>query len=179
MPQHEKPQWMSELSLAWTEVQPTVRLFIRSLVHDHQHVEDLTQQVALTVLEKFEEYDRHRSFEAWALGIARNKVMNHWTNQGRDRHIFDAAAVQRVADAHQRLRHSSEERRSALGQCMKKLSPADQEMLRQHYDKNESPPSLAQRLGATVNAIYIRLHRIRRNLLECIEMKLESPEARS
>ena len=172
MSRSSEREQMRALTAAWTEAQPTVRLFIRSLVRDHQHVEDLTQEVAATVVDKWSEYDRQRSFEAWALGIARNKVMNYWTRQGRDRHVFDPGALDRLAEAHRRLQPESEQRREALDECLKKLSGRDHELIARHYQQSESPRSLAEQTGVTLNAIYIRLHRVRRTLLECIELTL-------
>ena len=64
MPEPDHVQLMRECTAAWTEAQQPVRRFIRSLVRDHQHVEDLTQEVAVTIVDKFGEYDRSRSFTA-------------------------------------------------------------------------------------------------------------------
>jgi RNA polymerase sigma-70 factor (ECF subfamily) len=166
-----------QLTLAWTQAQPTVRLFIRSLVRDHQHVEDLTQEVAMTLLDRYGEYDCSRSFTGWALGIARNKVMNYWTRQGRERHVFDQAAMERLADAHQVLLQTSESRRDALTSCLQKLSERDRRLIEQHYQQSQSPQSLAVQLRTTVNAIYIRLCRIRLALLDCVKKTLQAAES--
>jgi len=172
----EHLQLMRECSAAWTEAQQPVRRFIRSLVRDHQHVEDLTQEVAVTIVDKFGEYDRSRSFTAWALGIARNKVMNYWSKQGRDRHRFDPVGLDNLMAAHEDLHQSAENRREALTNCLGKLARGDRSLLDQHYGESISAASLADSLGLTTNAIYIRLHRIRRNLLACIERALARQE---
>lgn len=176
MPDPEHLQLMRECAAAWTESQQPVRRFIRSLVRDHQHVEDLTQEVAVTVVDKFQEYDRSRSFTAWALGIARNKVMNYWSKQGRDRHRFDPVALDNLMAAHEDLHRSVEDRREALTGCLGKLDAADRSLLDQHYGESMSAATLAGFLGITTNAVYIRLHRIRRNLLACIERTISRQE---
>lgn len=169
-------QLMRECTTAWTEAQQPVRRFIRSLVRDHQHVEDLTQEVAVTIVDKFAEYDRSRSFTAWALGIARNKVMNYWSKQGRDRHRFDPVALGNLMAAHEDLHQTAEDRREALASCLEKLARDDRSLLNRHYGESISATGLADSLGLTTNAIYIRLHRIRRNLLACIERTLTRQE---
>ena len=129
MPEPEHLQLMRECTAAWTEAQQPVRRFIRSLVRDHQHVKDLTQEVAVTVVDKFQEYDRSRSFTAWALGIARNKVMNYWSKQERDRHRFDSVALDNLMAAHEELHQSAEDRREALTACLGKLDDAERSLL--------------------------------------------------
>jgi len=176
VPERDHVQLMRECTTAWTEAQQPVRRFIRSLVRDHQHVEDLTQEVAVTIVDKFSEYDRSRSFTAWALGIARNKVMNYWSKQGRDRHRFDQLALDNLLVAHGDLHRSADDRRQILAGCLGKLSAAERSLLDRHYGESMSATTLAERLGLTTNAIYIRLHRIRRTLLACIERTLTRQE---
>jgi DNA-directed RNA polymerase specialized sigma24 family protein len=36
------------------------------------------QKVALTVARRFDEYDGERSFEAWASGLAKSRVIDHY-----------------------------------------------------------------------------------------------------
>lgn len=179
MPEPDHVQLMRECTAAWTEAQQPVRRFIRSLVRDHQHVEDLTQEVAVTIVDKFSEYDRSRSFTAWALGIARNKVMNYWSKQGRDRHRFDQVALDNLMAAHEDLHRSADDRRQALAGCLGKLSAADRSLIDRHYGESMAATTLAERLGLTTNAIYIRLHRVRRTLLACIERTLTRQERAS
>jgi len=131
----------------------------------------------MTVVDKFAEYDRSRSFTSWALGIARNKVMNYWKKQRRDRHRFDPVAIDNVMAAHEDLHRSVEDRREALKACLGKLGDNDSSLLDQHYGESMSAVTLAGLLGSTTNAIYIRLHRIRRNLLACIERTISRQEA--
>ena len=55
----------------WTQAQPAVATFIFSAIPDFHEAEDVVQKVAVTVLRKFEDYDRTRSFTAWAMGMAK------------------------------------------------------------------------------------------------------------
>src|ERR1700734_1768368 len=87
-----------DLTVLWTVAQPVVRSYLRSVVRDLHVTEDLLQQVALTLVEKFDQYDRGRNFTAWCMGIAKGKLMNYFTTHSRDRHQFGTEAMNKVAE---------------------------------------------------------------------------------
>ena len=61
---------MRDLARLWVQSQPAVSAYITASVYDIHHAEDLVQEVAQVVAEKFAEYDHELSFTSWALGIA-------------------------------------------------------------------------------------------------------------
>src|SRR5258708_34106656 len=63
--------------------QAEVKAFIGSLVRDRHGRDDLLQEVALILWEKFPLYDPARSFGAWARGIAAKQVMQRWEKTRR------------------------------------------------------------------------------------------------
>ena len=56
--------------------QSRIYAYILMLVHNHNDAEDLLQETASILWEKFDEYIPEKSFAAWAVGIARNKIYN-------------------------------------------------------------------------------------------------------
>src|SRR4051812_11560244 len=94
---------MREITRLWTSAMPVVGLFVRTVVLDRQHREDLVQEVAVTVLEKFDQFQAGTDFTGWALAIARNKVMNHQTKRPRDRFVFDERVLEKIVCDHQRI----------------------------------------------------------------------------
>ncbi len=66
-----------ELNVLWTKAHAVVLSYIRSTVIDFHRAEDVLQETAGTVAEKFSEYDSSRPFLPWALGIARSKIVEH------------------------------------------------------------------------------------------------------
>ena len=63
------------LARLWVSAQPTLMSFITAGVRDFHAAQDLLQDTAEAVAEGFDDYDPARPFTAWALGIARNKVL--------------------------------------------------------------------------------------------------------
>ncbi|MDQ3333124.1 MAG: hypothetical protein M3552_21165, partial [Planctomycetota bacterium] len=66
-----------ELSIMWTSAHPIVSAYIRASIRDFHRAEDLLQDTAANVAEKYCEYDRTRPFLPWALGFAHNNVLHH------------------------------------------------------------------------------------------------------
>ena len=62
---------MSEMAALWVQSQSIVSAYITANVIDLHHAEDLIQDVAKAVAEKFDAFDRSRPFTPWVLGIAR------------------------------------------------------------------------------------------------------------
>ena len=54
-----------------------IRAFIGSIVLDRHMRQDIFQDVAMILWQKFEEYDSARPFGAWARAIAAHKILQH------------------------------------------------------------------------------------------------------
>ena len=65
----------TEMTLLWTAAQSSVMAFIRSVTPQLADAEDILQETARQIVERFDEYDRERPFAPWAIGIARYKVL--------------------------------------------------------------------------------------------------------
>src|SRR5690606_5033835 len=79
---------MRELARLWIQSQPAISAYLSANVIDVHHAEDLVQEVAQVVAEKFDEYDRDRSFTSWALGIARHRLLKYYRTRSRDRLVL-------------------------------------------------------------------------------------------
>ena len=63
--------------------QDDLRAFIGSIVRDRHACDDILQEVALVLWQKFDAYDPARSFGGWARGIAANKIMQSFAKAKR------------------------------------------------------------------------------------------------
>src|SRR5262245_41105154 len=62
--------------------------YLHSLVRDLDDAEDLFQQTTVILWKKFSDFDRARSFFAWAAGVARFEAANFLRTRGRHRLYF-------------------------------------------------------------------------------------------
>ncbi len=152
----------------FAEHEPAVRTFIRSLLPSRGDASEVMQEVAVVLWRKFPEFDASRDFRKWAFGVARYEVLAYLRDLVRDRHVFDAALVNRLADAAAAAEPRHDAQRDALEACLQKLPPAQRELVLSAYAEGTRIDELATRRGQTAMSLYKVLHRIRQALIECV-----------
>jgi len=166
-----------ELTVFWAQSQPTIAAFIHSLVPNFRDADDILQNVAVITVEQFEQFDRNRSFSAWANGIARNLILKYYSQQGRKRVILDAEAIQKVAQVYehesQTIHDQKESMEKALKKCLMGLKGKWKKIVDMHYMDEFGPSRIAQQLSMTRNNVFVSLHRVRLALKKCVERELQ------
>jgi RNA polymerase sigma-70 factor (ECF subfamily) len=167
---------MRELTAHWVNSQSVLSAYISANVSDAHHVEDIIQEVAQVCAEKFEEYDRDRSFVSWAMGIARNRILKYYRSRSRDRMVLSEAALERLEDALESLESEAEDRREALRYCIEKVVGRRSEVLQLRYREDQRVNEIAKKFQMSASAVSVMLHRVRTDLLECIDRRLRAQE---
>jgi RNA polymerase sigma-70 factor (ECF subfamily) len=143
--------------------------YVHSLVRNLNDADDLFQQVALIMWNKFDTYDPQRSFFSWACGIVRFEVANFLRTRGRQRLYFSDEFNLSLVEAYEELVHEDEANRiEALHNCLGKLRERDRALLQQCYEETESQKVIAANAGRSPQSLANSLRRIRHALLECI-----------
>lgn len=161
------------LTILWMQAQPVVEAYLYSMIRDRSRAEDVLQQVALTLTEKFDQFDPEQSFTGWALGIARNKTLQYFEATRADRHRFGDDLVVQMAETHERLAGEGSAHAAALDDCMAKLPEQSLALLKRRYIQNVKPGKIADMIGVSANSVRISLHRIRTALRQCIERRVK------
>ena len=160
----------------WTLVQPVVSAFVGAVVRDFSTRDDILQEIAVAVLESYDRYDASKSFQAWALGIARNQIRIYLRRQKRELLTFDEQVIGNLVDS---FNAPAGPRRSLehLQSCLGKLDVKAIELLQLRYSENLKPAAIAERVNANANSISKGLQRIRDVLRACIrrQMAMEAP----
>jgi len=146
--------------------------FIRSLVTNRADAEDLLQETASVLWQKFSEFQPGSNFLAWALAVSRRQVMYFYQKSKRNvlwlsEECIDAISADTLAQS-SKLAGLED----ALAKCLAKLGPDDRRLLMARYQEDSSPKALAERLGCPVKTIYSALSRIRQSLTDCIQRRL-------
>lgn len=163
---------MRELAGYWVQSQSVISAFITANVFDSHHAEDIVQDVAQVVAEKFASFDRSQSFVGWALGIARNRIMKYYRTRARDRVVLSEGALARLGEALENIGPDNEDRRDALRHCLQQVAGRRREVLEMRYRDNAKVTDIAGKIGMSTSAVSVMLHRIRVALYECIERNL-------
>lgn len=162
---------------ALTAHEPAVRAFIRRLVPSRSDADDVMQEVALVLWEKFSEFRPEADFRAWAYGIARFKVLAWLRDKGRDRLVLSEEVVEMMAEETTQDDSRLHQQRQALELCSQKLAPDQRELLMLAYQPEARIQQVAETSGRSVPGFYQWLHRIRRLLLDCIQREIGKEEA--
>jgi RNA polymerase sigma-70 factor (ECF subfamily) len=156
------------------EAQSRLFGYIHSLVRDLDDADDLFQQTTLILWNKFDDFDRGRSFLSWACGVARLEVCNFLRSRGRQRLYFSDDLNLMLAEAQDEMTHDeTEERRCALARCVEKLRQRDRQLLDECYGREDGVTRVAGRHGRSPQSVHNSLRRIRRSLFECIRRTLD------
>jgi DNA-directed RNA polymerase specialized sigma24 family protein len=147
-----------------------VRLFTLNRVGDPQALADeamdrLARRIA-------EECGRIESPSAFLSGIARHLLQEEERRRIRERETVKEWASQLAAK-----RGTDEELMQRIEECLNRMKPEQQELLRGYYretggEKIEHHRQLAAERGVTLNALRNRLMRARRELDECVRRRL-------
>lgn len=163
-----------ELAKLWVAAQPAVSAYIWSCVPDFHHAEDLLQEVAGDAASSFENYDPAKPFVAWALGIARFKVIDHYRKNSRDPLVFKGEALDRLTSAYEEVFPEINPKRKALEQCIDKLQDKGRKALEMRYEQDMKPAQIAEVIGSTPGSVRVMLTRIRSALSKCVETRLKT-----
>lgn len=177
MPDKRKDDRMSdnnkEFIALFSQCQRELYVYIMALYPDATEAQDILQETSLILWEKFSDFDRERSFSAWARGFAHNKVLQHRKRNYTQASFMRKATLEIVAKQMQQERELGDEPiQEALAACLSHLSRADRDLIKQRYAPDACVQSLAKKLGRTPNAISQALRRIRRALHECITRRM-------
>ena len=168
------PETIQRMTIEWTRAQPSVGRFIRSFVRDRGQAEDLLQEVALVIVDRFETYEPDLPFIGWALGIARRAVLAHLRSVYANPRVEFSDAIDRVADAFERLDPQAEAMKDSLAYCIGNVRGRSRQALVLRYTSGLELKQIAERLGMTAGNVGVLLHRVRANLRECVERRLKA-----
>ena len=150
-----------------------LRAFVRSLGVDPDWVDDIAQEAFLTAYREWDSFDRSRDFGKWLRGIAANIVRNETRKDARRQRILHTELAEILL---KRYIESNERREpltiEAIRECLGKLTPRSQLVVRGRYRDGLAAPELARRLGLSAANVRQMLVRIRRQIKQCVELRL-------
>lgn len=161
----------------FTHHEPAVRAFVRRLVPSRADADDILQEVSVVLWNKFSEFRPEGDFRAWAFGVAKFEVLGWLRDKGRDRIVLNDEVVEKLADESAQADEHLGRRREALEHCLGRLPSGERDVVMEAYGSKARIQDLAEREGRTVPGFYQWLYRVRRQLMSCIERRVERGRA--
>ncbi|MGB0767799.1 MAG: sigma-70 family RNA polymerase sigma factor [Phycisphaeraceae bacterium] len=165
------------LARHWASAMPAIEAFVGSAVRDLNDRDDVIQATSEHLARRFDEFEEGTSFTAWAVQIARFRVMELYRDRSRDKLMLSGDALEAVAKVVPEVSGEQAERHAALERCMAHLGEHQRRLLELRYTQSMTPAVIAERMGKSSNTISAALLRIRKALRRCIEARLADAKA--
>jgi RNA polymerase sigma factor (sigma-70 family) len=172
------------------DMAPYLRALAARAFKEQSDVEDLVQDVLLSVHAIRHAYDPGRPFGPWLLAIANRRIIDRLRRQARAkiREVALAAEHETFSDAHANLpphlegssAGSSEESstsRAALHQAIENLPPDQRQAIRLLKLEEMSLKEAAATSGRSIGALKVATHRAIANLRKLLRVRNETPDA--
>lgn len=156
-------------------VQPRLRAYIRMMVLNPSDVGDILQESVAASWEHYGQYDPGRPFDAWMMGIARNRIREYQREQKRRAHPLDGEVLELIASEADDLEATTTQIEEALESCLSKLNADDYNLVRTRYEKAGSNREAAKMLGLSDSTVSRALSRVYARLLICIKQRQRLP----
>jgi RNA polymerase sigma-70 factor (ECF subfamily) len=151
--------------------------YVAVLVPNVVDAEDIVQQTALALWEKFDSYDPNQPFTPWACRFALNKARQWMERRQRWQALLDKGLAEELVHRREELKPEFERRLARLDGCLGKLPGEQRELIEGYYYRRAGIEALAAESGRTVEATYKMLQRIRHTLQSCVETAARQEEA--
>ena len=143
--------------------------YVAALVPNVADAEDIVQQTALALWEKFDEYDPVQPFTPWACRFALNKARQWTDRRQRWQALLAEGLAEELAQRREELKPEFERRLSHLENCLGKLPPEQRTLVEGYYYRRSPIQTISVEAGRSIEATYKTLQRIRAMLQRCIE----------
>lgn len=147
--------------------------YVAALVPNLTDAEDIVQQTAIALWEKFDAYDPNQPFTPWACRFALNKTRQWIERRQRWQALLERGLAEELAQRRQELLPDFEIRLKHLEGCLGKLPQEQRSVVEGYYYDRHPIETLARRSGRSEAATYKMLQRIRHALQLCVEARTE------
>ncbi len=153
----------------------SIRGFLLAFTPNLADVDDLLQEVFVTVTEKAESFEPGTNFPAWARAVARIELLRRLRERSGAPHSFDPEVVEALAADVPEL-HTDSRRLAVLAECLGQLSPRVRRAVEMRYLDARKSGEIARLLSLAKESVYVMLSRARASLRQCMEGKLSMQE---
>jgi RNA polymerase sigma-70 factor, ECF subfamily len=172
---HAEPA--SQFTQQLVAIQRELYAYILTLLPWSDEASDVLQQTNLTLWRDAAKFQAGTNFRAWAYRVAYFQVLAQQRKTRRDHLRFDDSLLKGLAESTAHDAYNADDEAETLRDCLMKLTNDERELIGRRYDAGASIKAIAAELRQSPNAIAVRLHRIRRLLLECVRQQLSDRDA--
>ena len=162
-----------EFILELTQVQQRLLGFLFKRLADREQAREVLQRTNLVLCRKADQYQAGTNFKAWAMSVANYEVMAYRKTQVRERLVFSDEVDDMIGSRENEFSSNQKDRIAHLNHCLQLMSPQNRELIEHRYEGEYSIKKIADEIGGTIGSIRVKLHRLRKLLLECIQNRMQ------
>ena len=162
-----------EFILELTQVQQRLFGFLFKRLADREQAREVLQRTNLVLCRKADNYELGTNFKAWAMSVANFEVMAYRKTQVRERLVFSDEVDDMIGSRENEFSSSQKDRISHLSHCLQLMSPQNRQLIEHRYEGENSMKKIAGEIGSTIGSVRVKLHRLRKLLLECIQNRMQ------
>jgi len=152
--------------------QKRIYTYILMLISNAVDADDIMQDTATVMWQKFADFKAGTNFGMWGVRIAHNKILDYRKKKQHSRVHFSETRFRLFAEHAEASIKRVDERLEALRHCLDKLKSSDRRLIELHYERGVTVRSVAERAGRSVQGLYKVMARIHNGLLKCINRRL-------
>jgi len=149
--------------------------FILCLCPNYVQADDILQETAIVMWDKFDDLKDPESFLAWAVQIARFKIINHRRKKTAGLWLSEEV-LDRINSETQKCVLNPSRQTEALQECLLKLSINERKLIALRYEQGQSFVEIARKINRSVNGLYNTSAKIHLKLRLCISHVLKQWE---
>ncbi len=168
-PPNSKPASQQEFLRVFLANEREIYRYVAALVPTRGDAQEIVQQTAVALWEKFDDYDRSLPFAPWACRFSLNIARRWMARRQRWKTLLESGLADELASRREQLQPEFDARLMHLSRCMEKLPSDHRQLIESYYFQEISIETLAHQTQRKVDAVYKALQRIRRQLGDCIQ----------
>ncbi|MCE5184690.1 MAG: sigma-70 family RNA polymerase sigma factor [Planctomycetaceae bacterium] len=163
-------QFSSEFLQLLMSNQMRIYAFILSLVRNYEDADDIMQDTANTMWQKYPDSQPINDFAAWSMKIAYYKILDHRKRQKTDSRIqFNSELFEKIVPIAQEIHSRQDSRTDRLKRCLQRLSEREFKLVDLRYYQNIKPKEISSLLDMSILNVYKSMARVHGHLLECMQ----------
>jgi RNA polymerase sigma-70 factor, ECF subfamily len=156
--------------------QRRINSYILSLVPNFNDADDIMQETISVMWSKFDQFEVGTDFTSWGVKVAYYHILEYRKKKATDKLVFSDNLFRQIDEVAKEKQKETDDRINHLRQCIEKLNPADQRLLKARYELNYNAGNLAVQLDRSVQYVYKHLARIFHTLNLCVKRVFHEAE---
>ena len=162
-----------EFILELTQAQQRLFGFLFKRLADREQAREVLQRTNLVLCRKADNFEIGTNFKAWSMTVANYEVMAYRKTQARERLVFTDEVYALIGPEDDEKSPDQSVRLVHLSHCLQGMSSKNRALLDWRYQGERTLEKIAEEIGSTIGAVKVKLHRLRRQLLGCIQNRMQ------